>query len=336
MMSNRWLLSITKTVVTACFFLSVTHSWATEFYSALAGPSNWTTAATWSPSGPPACGDTIYIQAGHTVEVSSVIDYSACGQPMFLEIYGDLWFNGGGSKLRLPPGSGLQIHPGGSVYATGGGGGASKTIEIGSATVWSASDGTVSGPADFGTPLNISLLSFSGMHKKEEVTLNWEVATPLSGHYIIEKSRDGDLWTAAGEVASMVVSEGQAQYVFTESVNYFDHAFYRLSFMDLNGELDELATIVVMATSEAPFSFNLIPNPSDGNILRLAVSANKSEEVSAIIMDGFGKTVYNSTLVLNSGSHIYELSSNLNPSAMYYVTLHNNKHVATRKVVVGK
>lgn len=335
-MGNKWSLSIAKTVLIACFFLCVTRAWSTEFYSAMVGPSNWTAGATWSPSGPPVCGDTIYIQAGHTVEVSSIIDYTGCGQPLFLEVYGDIWFNGGGSKLRLPAGSGLQIHPGGSVYSTGGGGGSSKTIEIGSATVWSASDGTVTGPADFGTPLGVSLLSFSGAYKQEQVLLNWEVATSLSGHYIIEKSSEGNLWAVVAEVGSTAALAGQAQYIFSEDVNYFDQAFYRLSFISSTGEVDELATVIVMATSGAPFSFNLIPNPSDGDVLKLAVSSNKSEEISAVIMDGFGRTVYNAKLMLNSGNHVYELSSNLDPSGMYYVTLHNNSHVATRKVVIGK
>lgn len=77
---------------------------------------NWGNPLTWMCNGSPSvpgCGDTIVINAGHTVNVSVQQDYSGCGSPMYIYIDGTLDFPNNGPKLKLPEGSYIQINSGG-------------------------------------------------------------------------------------------------------------------------------------------------------------------------------------------------------------------------------
>jgi len=101
-------------------------------YSNGTGGGPWGNAATWSPAGPPVCGDTVYIIAGDIVTIQSQQDYSGCGLPMFVTIdsLGILDFNTSGPKLKLSCNSGVIINPSGLMTSTGGGGGAANKLEI--------------------------------------------------------------------------------------------------------------------------------------------------------------------------------------------------------------
>src|SRR5688572_16556801 len=69
-----------------------------------AASGNWANTSTWNPSCIPGCGDSIVIQAAHTISVTTQQNYEKCSQPLRIVIYGHLkFFNG--SKLNLPCGS---------------------------------------------------------------------------------------------------------------------------------------------------------------------------------------------------------------------------------------
>jgi hypothetical protein len=61
---------------------------------------NWTTTSTWSPAVAPAAGDTIIINDGHTVTISSNLSYTTT--PMSIEVFGTWRFSGAGSRITLP------------------------------------------------------------------------------------------------------------------------------------------------------------------------------------------------------------------------------------------
>src|SRR5688572_4865455 len=55
------------------------------------GSGNWGNSATWSPSGVPACGDSVVILATHIVTISSQQNYNSCSTRLSVAIQGTLY-----------------------------------------------------------------------------------------------------------------------------------------------------------------------------------------------------------------------------------------------------
>jgi len=101
---------------------------------------NWSNASTWD-NGVPICGDTIYINSGHTVTVNTNVDFSSCGIPTFIIVEGVLEFKTG-RRIFLSSGSTVLIK-GIGLLEKGNGGGSSNLITIGGVVVWSAAEGNI-------------------------------------------------------------------------------------------------------------------------------------------------------------------------------------------------
>jgi hypothetical protein len=123
---------------------------------------DWAAAGTWSCGSAPAAGDTIIIQAGHTVTVNA--QYTYTGTRMRVKVYGTLFFNGGGSKLNFPCGSTVEVMTP-SATVTGNNSGSSQTIRICGSTFWAVSNGPVNGYTAWpnGSTLPVELLFFRGI-----------------------------------------------------------------------------------------------------------------------------------------------------------------------------
>jgi len=115
---------------------------------------------------------------------------------MYIYIDGTLDFPNNGPKLKLPDNSYIQINSGGQITASGGGGGNSNNISIGGTTVWKASDGTQTGPLNFGAaPLPITLVSFEAVVKDNTVQLTWITSSEINNDFFtMERSFDAKNW----------------------------------------------------------------------------------------------------------------------------------------------
>ena len=153
--------------------LLLSFMWLNESYALTntAQTGSWSNSSTWVNNAPQN-GDTIYINAGHTVTVRSQQDYTSNTSPMFLIIEGVLNFNNG-KKILLPCGSGVLIKAGGSVTISGGGG-SSNRIDICGTPVWNNLDGAI-------TELNY-------LHKNPNVQMGFH---PTLRNYAIQ---DGEFW----------------------------------------------------------------------------------------------------------------------------------------------
>ena len=79
----------------------------------------WKQCSRWSGGQLPACGDSIVINAGITVEVTSILDFSLNNAPFHLKTKGTLTFQTG-KKLRLPCYNSVTIET--RALISGGGG----------------------------------------------------------------------------------------------------------------------------------------------------------------------------------------------------------------------
>jgi hypothetical protein len=115
---------------------------------------------------------------------------------MALDIAGTLSFTNG-NKVRLPCNSLLSLQTGGVIRKVGSGGGSSTLISICGTDVWTAGDGTITGPLAYGGPvLPIELLSFDANVESGSTVLRWSTATEVNNDYFsVYSSRNQIDWS---------------------------------------------------------------------------------------------------------------------------------------------
>ncbi len=229
------------------------------------GSGNFTSSSTWQNGYTPAGDDTLTIEAGHTVTVSSNLNYTS-QNAMFIIVKGSFYFNGGGSKIRMATGSIVDIRTGGTV--SGNGSGSSQTIVAGGSTLWSPSDGTVSGPASLGgAPLPVSLILFEvNSDKNGSVKIEWATASEHNSEwFVVEKSLDGNFFTELVKIYAAGNSNELNRYATEDQIESGNMAYYRLVQYDFDGKSEIFAT--KMAGNHTLNSqVSVWPNPSSGSL----------------------------------------------------------------------
>ncbi|MBI3235773.1 MAG: T9SS type A sorting domain-containing protein [Bacteroidetes bacterium] len=267
-------------LTTAIIFLGITYSSARKITSKVNG--GFTASSSWNSSFTPAAGDTITINSGHKITVSSNLTYS--GTAIMIIVEGEFNFNGGGSKITLPSGSTIVIKSGGSLTTSGSGAGNSQTVKIGSNVVWTKSDGNQSGPYNFDqsggyTPLPVTLLSFNVASVSNSVLITWSTSNEINNqYYTIEKSINGAAYEKVTDLYTNFNSTGVTNYNYTDK-EVSSNVVYRLSQTDMDTKLTYLASKGIQSNKKA-ISFNVWPNPATCGVLNINIP--QSDEIYTI------------------------------------------------------
>ncbi len=313
--------------------------YATVYYSQASG--NWGGEATWTPvGGPPTCGDTIYIQDGHTVSVVNQQDYSLCGSPITLTISGTLLFTANGKKLRLPCSSGITIDSTGLISSSAGGGGNSNFIELCSVIVWNKDSGDFTGPKYIGSAvLPIELISFEAHANVDRIDLKWITSTEINNDFFtIERSSDGRIW----EVIEVVYGAGNSSSI----LEYFDSdyspqeglSYYRLKQTDYDGKFNYSSIVPVRfeTRSLTGGTINLFPSPvNQGETMNIEFTAIEAAEVLVVLRDITGKEFYSKIVVnVEEGKLVGIPIDSSIPTGIYLVTASSDNKMYSQKLIV--
>ncbi|HMC96757.1 MAG TPA: hypothetical protein VKG92_03845, partial [Flavobacteriales bacterium] len=232
------------------------------------GDGNWNSASTWSCGHVPTGGDTVVVQAGHTVSISQNNVYS--GLPLQIKIYGIWYFSGGGSKITLPCGSHVEIMPGGLLQPNSNSGGHSETVRICNTTYWYYDQGPQSGyqiwPPAF---LPIELISFDAEAVERDVHLRWSTASEMgTAHFELHVGADPE----ALEFLAALPARGNSTVL-----THYEHAdrdrapglwYYALIEVDLDGSRHAKGLVAVLIRK--PQGITCMPNPvREGHLLML-------------------------------------------------------------------
>lgn len=313
---------------------SVNIAFSTQYLSV--GPTgDWQDAASWSPAGVPDCGDTIYVQSGHTIEINANINYSSCTEPMFLEVDGTIHFTGPGSKLRLPAGSGIAVNDSGSLVETGGGD-ASKVLQIGGVTMWSGSDGDVSGPFGFGSTLPVELKSFEAIFNEDHVDFYWITASEInSSHFVVERSKDGTTWDEVLNVEAAGNSSSEIEYYDYDAEPLYGKSYYRLVQYDLNGDAEAFNIVPVENLEGGLVAFDIFPNPTTQDNINLSFKGFEGREVLVVLRDITGKEYYSKVEIVNTDSEIIAYSPDVTlPKGVYLVSASSENELYSQKIII--
>ncbi len=103
------------------------------------------------------------------------------------------------------------------------------------------------------TALPVSLVHFNGQWNGPSIELKWNTASEFHTHeYQIEKSADGNLFSAIGTVAAKGAA---ATYRFTDIKPFKTKNYYRLKTMDLDGQFDYSSMIVLQSGATIPLAY---------------------------------------------------------------------------------
>lgn len=310
------------------------------------GNGNWANATTWSCGHVPTCGDSVVIQAAHSVTINSQQDLRGCGSPLVLVINGSLRFVTG-NKLRLACNSRVYIFEGGTLVP-GGGGGNSNELEICNATVWQASYGTYTGPACLPSTLTacaavlpIQLISFNASAcEGEYVCFEWSTASEKNNKgFTIEASTDAvhferlsDVETNAQGGNSNGLLHYKVRYVVREELRYF-----RLRQHDFSGQSTLSQIVVINRDAVKAETVSIVPNPNSGNF-SFAFNhslSSKGFNYDLILTNTQGVKVFEKRGTKEAGSvELKIMAKNQLKRGVYFYTLVSENHKWTGKLVV--
>ena len=297
------------------------------------GNGDWNTAANWSCGAVPACGDSVVILAAHTITVTSQQDYSGCASGPNVVIYGVLKFDNG-NKLRLPCDARVYIMPGGSIQP-GTGGGNSNYIEICDDVVWSAGDGTLTGPSCLppnspwclNVVLPVELVSFTGEAKDGYIDLAWITATEKNSCcYDIERSLDANSFSKLTTINSKAPngnSQTHLSYSASDNSPMGHISYYRLKQIDKDKTFAYTNIISINYIKSKNVKFVIYPNPNKGEFTADISGIENNHEVTIALKDEKGITVYSSNFFIQdqSSSKLQIIPENKLANGVYICTL---------------
>jgi hypothetical protein len=305
------------------------------------GSGLWTASGTWGCGAVPACGDSVVIQSGHTVSITSQ-DYKSCVSKLVIVIRGTLQFTAPG-KLELSCTGRLYVFSGGKVIAALGATGNSNAIMQCNSTWWQAGAGTYNGPGCMppmlpgcNNVLPIELLSFEGSVCEKNICLVWETISEKSNdHFEVQHSYDGSNFQTMSKIKSKSSDAAgmKLKYIAEDSQPNEGYNYYRLKQVDYDGSYKYFKIIEVPYQS-AERVYRIYPNPNTGNFIISGNSTSSKEPVTLVLYNLFGKIVYSD--VISVGKYYEVLLDGVLLQGVYICSLQSPKQNQTIRLVVAE
>jgi|GEM_PF-1074263 len=133
-------------------------------------------------------------------------------------------------------------------------------------------------------PLPVTLTRFSARRSgAATVLLRWQTAQELhSSHFIVEKSADGQQFSASGQVTGSGTSTGPRQYQLTDA-DAAGAAYYRLRSVDIDGT-KAISSVTYVAAALPQLA--LLPNPTTGTVTLLGLPMGAPVRVALHSLQG--------------------------------------------------
>lgn len=196
------------------------------------------------------------------------------------------------------------------------------------------------GTRDLGSsPLPIELISFDATANADNIDITWETATEINNDFFtVERSTDAVTFESIGIVDGAGNSTSILNYSLVDYNPYKATSYYRLKQTDFDGQFTySKAVAVEFADPTDGFSFNVFPNPSNGEDIQLSFTSSKDEEeVSVVIYDTNGKKYYSKVIIIQTNSDgVYALNPFHKLAAgMYLITATSNQAIYGKKLIV--
>jgi hypothetical protein len=183
--------------------------------------------------------------------------------------------------------------------------------------------------------LPLELLSFSGQVLPFHNLLDWKIAGNPPKKFIVERSKDGVAFETIGEI--IVNDQSSRAFSFTDETPFEGTAYYRISIIDDNGNV-ESSQVILLSRDGKPFdNFIIYPNPSDGNSTVISFNTVAADNFEVRVFDLIGKKILSKNFSLKSKqSFAFDLNEEFElPRGTYIVELSGSGMRETRRLVIN-
>lgn len=159
-------------------------------------------------------------------------------------------------------------------------------------------------------PLPITLVSFFGKWKNQNVELNWTTASEKDNDFfLVERSFDGSTFETIGRVNIKNAVSDANSYRFDDNTPGSGLNVYRLKQFDSDGKFSYSKNITLTRNGAADF-VKLLPNPGTlDDAIRIQILACAGEEYKIQIVNMAGKTVNSKLINTQAGLNEVEILS---------------------------
>jgi hypothetical protein len=187
--------------------------------------------------------------------------------------------------------------------------------------------------------LPISMVSFESSCLTNGTMLSWTTATEENtAYFTVERSFDGQNFTALGEVKAAGNSASTRDYSYLDTTSYSSVAYYRLAETDVNSNTKYFQVITADCHITTPFALVIYPNPNQGNYLNVHLSGlQNNSNVELQVVDMLGRQVVPPSYHAadENGTLISGLDLNYNlPKGIYNLVIQTGGSLMTRSFVI--
>jgi Secretion system C-terminal sorting domain len=174
--------------------------------------------------------------------------------------------------------------------------------------------------------LAVDLVAFEGIKGQKNVKLRWKTASEKNNDYfVIEKSRDGQIFEDMIKVTSQGSSTDIAAYETLDNAPTVGMNYYRLKSVDKGGQI-ATSKIVSVAFVEK-IKLNVYPNPTLSSKINVELTAERDERFDFEVVDIAGKIIHTTTQNVTSGSNIIAFDNMNISKGIYFVRAKQNNIV---------
>ncbi|HEY9045848.1 MAG TPA: hypothetical protein VIN08_08130 [Ohtaekwangia sp.] len=152
-------------------------------------------------------------------------------------------------------------------------------------------DGTCTGPASFcgSTALPVTLLFLKAKVYIEYIDLMWATASEInSDHFAIQRSVDGSIFTAIGNIPASGNTHERKDYTFRDTAPVPGKLYYRLEIVDIDGAIAHSNVIQVLYELKNK-QLLVSPNPASASAVTVTLSFMPDDDTYMDITDLFGR-----------------------------------------------
>jgi hypothetical protein len=177
--------------------------------------------------------------------------------------------------------------------------------------------------------LPVRIISFTGQSRGGENFLTWQTSGEInSKEYLVERSANGNTFSAIGTIPAAGNSGGIRSYSFTDNRPEIK-SWYRLRVVDIDGR-HELSNIIMIQQNEKQNQAKLYPTVANSSVT-VEITGMQNQSCSLFITNAGGQMLYNETKNIGLGANRLLIDINGLPSAAYYITILQNDRKQTLK-----
>lgn len=184
-------------------------------------------------------------------------------------------------------------------------------------------------------PLPVDLLRFTAVAKDGYIQLSWVTATEINNDYFTaERSADAVNFASITKTAGAGNSTQILSYSAVDRSPLPGMAYYRLKQTDYNKKPSYSTVKSVRYKGLKRLSFDIYPNPTNGQSFNLQLLESDGEELLVVIHDLLGREIYSKVTVTDKNNKGIAIASQKITPGVYWITATSGSGTHKKKLIV--